>query len=75
MTPVERVSAKAQVGESECASEEKRPGVTRSATKRPPLHDRARAPEQTLRVLPELQRPEVSLKLERQHRDQDWLAP
>ena len=43
--------------------------MTRSATRRPPLHDKARAPEQTLRVLPELQRPEVSLKLERQHRD------
>ena len=49
--------------------------MTRSATKRPPPHDRARALEQTLRVLPELQEPEANLKLEKQHRDQDWLAP
>ena len=49
--------------------------MTRSATKRPPPHDRARALEQTLRALPELQEPEASLKLEKQHRDLDWLAP
>ena len=49
--------------------------MTRNAAKRPPPHDRARAPEQTLRMLPELRKPEVNLKLEKQHRDQDWLAP
>ena len=45
--------------------------MTRNATKRPPPHDRARAPEQTLRMLLELQKPEVSSKLEKQPRDQD----
>ena len=48
--------------------------MTRNATKRPPPHDRARAPERTLRMLPEPQKPEVSSKQEKQPRDQDWLA-
>ena len=38
-------------------------------------HDWARALEQTLRTLPELQEPEASLRLEKQHRDLDWQAP
>ena len=50
--------------------------MTRSATKRPPPHDWARALEQTLRApAGAAGEPEASLRLEKQHRDQDWLAP
>ena len=49
--------------------------MTRSATKKSPPHDRARAPKQTLRMLPGLQKPKVSSKQEKQHRDLDWQAP